>query len=121
MRFTLIPILVISLCATAALLMWTPPADAVEYGFRHDPMKWVENDTSLPGALARTFVFERPKEGDQRSLALTRSARTNTPSRWGRIAGSRRVAAAPTPTLTTRAATRTLQPRWPIRGSFSSR
>jgi beta-lactamase regulating signal transducer with metallopeptidase domain len=36
----------------------------VEYGFRHDPIGWVESDRSVQGAMVRTFVFERPREGD---------------------------------------------------------
>ena len=39
-----------------------------EYGFRHDPMKFVENDATLEGALARTFVFEKPKPDDQKLI-----------------------------------------------------
>ena len=34
------------------------------YGFRHDPMQWVENDRSLQGALVRGQVFDQPGGGD---------------------------------------------------------
>jgi len=35
-----------------------------DYGFRHDPMEWVENDASLEAAMARVNVFQQSKEGD---------------------------------------------------------
>jgi hypothetical protein len=38
---------------------------AFEHGFRYDPMAWLGTDQSLQGALVRTLVYERPKEGDQ--------------------------------------------------------
>jgi hypothetical protein len=34
------------------------------YGFRHDPMQFVEHDRTFEGAAVRTFVFERPADGD---------------------------------------------------------
>ena len=37
----------------------------LRYGFRYDPMEFVENDRSLQGALVRTQVFLRPAEGDE--------------------------------------------------------
>jgi hypothetical protein len=37
----------------------------LKYGFRHDPMKWVQSDTSLQGALVRTTVLNQPRAGDQ--------------------------------------------------------
>ena len=40
----------------------------LRYGFRYDPMKFVENDRSLQGAMVRTFVFHRPQEGDSEVL-----------------------------------------------------
>jgi hypothetical protein len=38
------------------------------YGFRHDPMKFVEGDESLQGALVRTFVFQRSSLRDQKII-----------------------------------------------------
>jgi len=35
------------------------------HGFRHDPMGFVETDRTLQGAMVRTFVFNRPQEGDR--------------------------------------------------------
>jgi hypothetical protein len=35
-----------------------------EYGFRYDPMKFVESDDGLQGAQLRTFLFDCPREGD---------------------------------------------------------
>lgn len=40
----------------------------LKYGFRHDPMEWVENDQSLGGAKVRTLVFGKPNPGDQELL-----------------------------------------------------
>ena len=37
-------------------------------GFRYDPMKWVENDQTLEGALVRARVFQKPKPGDKAIL-----------------------------------------------------
>jgi len=39
-----------------------------EYGFRHDPVRFVENDKSLQGAMVRTFVFEKPKPDDKKLI-----------------------------------------------------
>ena len=63
-----------------ACLLFVAPAETVEkeaptvgatdtiaigkYGFRHDPMAWVEADTSLQAALVRTRVFYKPIAGD---------------------------------------------------------
>jgi len=41
---------------------------ASEYGFRYDPMNFADNARSLDGVLVRTFVFERPTEGDRQLL-----------------------------------------------------
>ena len=38
------------------------------YGFRHDPMAWVENDGSLQAALVRKLVFDRASEGDEQTI-----------------------------------------------------
>jgi beta-lactamase regulating signal transducer with metallopeptidase domain len=38
--------------------------EAFRYGFRVDPMEFVSKDRSLQGALVRSFVFQRPAEGD---------------------------------------------------------
>ena len=35
-----------------------------KYGFRCDPMEWVENDESLQGAQVRSVVLGSPKPGD---------------------------------------------------------
>ncbi|MDP6777836.1 MAG: hypothetical protein QGI83_13840 [Candidatus Latescibacteria bacterium] len=40
-----------------------------EYGFRYDPMAFVEKDEGLQGALIRTFVFDRPREEDRALLS----------------------------------------------------
>jgi len=40
----------------------------LRHGFRHDPMQFVESDRSLQGAMARTFVFQRPQTGDKQIL-----------------------------------------------------
>jgi len=39
-----------------------------QYGFRHDPMRFVESDRSLQGARVRTFVFAKPKRGDRKAI-----------------------------------------------------
>lgn len=36
----------------------------LKYGFRYDPMEWVENDSSEQGALTRTLVLDRPTAAD---------------------------------------------------------
>ena len=40
-------------------------APILNYGFRHDPMAFVENNPSFEAADVRTFVFNRPREGDR--------------------------------------------------------
>jgi|TARA_Y100000310_G_scaffold336490_1_gene421160 hypothetical protein len=40
-----------------------------EYGFRYDPMHWVENDPSLHAAEVRRLVFETPKPQDKQVFA----------------------------------------------------
>ncbi|MGD2175604.1 MAG: M56 family metallopeptidase, partial [Candidatus Brocadiaceae bacterium] len=42
--------------------------DSLRYGFRRDPMEWVGSDESLQAAMVRTFVFERPADGDAELL-----------------------------------------------------
>ncbi|MFC1601644.1 YncE family protein [Candidatus Sumerlaeota bacterium] len=39
------------------------------YGFRHDPMKWVESSKSLQAAQVRTVIFAKPQAGDADLLA----------------------------------------------------
>ncbi|MHC4249701.1 MAG: hypothetical protein ACYS9X_11300 [Planctomycetota bacterium] len=39
--------------------------ESIRYGFRYDPMKFVEEGTGLQAALVRKQVFGRPKEGDE--------------------------------------------------------
>ncbi len=41
---------------------------ASEYGFRYDPMNFADNARSMDGVLVRTFVLERPTEGDRQLL-----------------------------------------------------
>ena len=36
----------------------------LKYGFRYDPMKWVETNTSPEAAQLRTFVLKTPQPGD---------------------------------------------------------
>ena len=43
-------------------------AHGIRYGFRYDPMEWVQNDESLDAAKVRTFVFKQPKAGDRDQL-----------------------------------------------------
>ena len=38
------------------------------YGFRHDPMKWINESESVPAAQVRTFCLKRPKPGDKAIL-----------------------------------------------------
>jgi len=40
----------------------------LKYGFRYDPMKWVETNTSVEAAQLRTFVFKKPQPGDAELL-----------------------------------------------------
>ena len=42
----------------------TMAEEGLKYGFRYDPMKFVESDRSLQGALLRTLVLDSPKPGD---------------------------------------------------------
>jgi len=44
-------------------------AEAHEYGFRHDPIAFVEGSDSLEAAMARRLVFDSPKPGDEEILA----------------------------------------------------
>ena len=39
-----------------------------QHGFRHDPMKWAQNDSSLQAAMVRRVVIATPKPGDQKIL-----------------------------------------------------
>ena len=39
-----------------------------KYGFRYDPMAFVEKDRSLQGALVRTLVLAKPKRGDKKLI-----------------------------------------------------
>ena len=38
------------------------------YGFRYEPMQFVENDASLQGAIVRAFVFKQPKDDDEKII-----------------------------------------------------
>lgn len=40
----------------------------LKYGFRYDPMRWVESDESLRGTIVRKLVLGKPKAGDQALL-----------------------------------------------------
>lgn len=42
---------------------------AMEYGFRHDPMRYVEESNSLEAARVRRDVFGKSLEGDQATIA----------------------------------------------------
>jgi RNA polymerase sigma-70 factor (ECF subfamily) len=42
--------------------------EAFRHGFRQDPMQFLDSDQSLQGAMARTFVFQSPLEGDRQIL-----------------------------------------------------
>jgi len=42
---------------------------ALRYGFRYDPLQFVERDTGLQGALVRTFVFGRSQQADAKLIA----------------------------------------------------
>ena len=39
------------------------------YGFRVDPMKWVQSGTGFEAAKCRTLVFDMAKKGDQGLIA----------------------------------------------------
>ena len=51
--------------AESAVSPSTKASDIGKYGFRYDPMKWVQMDKTLQGALVRTRVFHRPQAGDE--------------------------------------------------------
>lgn len=38
------------------------------HGFRYDPMEFAKTDRTLQGAMVRTFVFNRPEDGDKQVL-----------------------------------------------------
>lgn len=42
--------------------------EGLEYGFRYDPMKWIEESGSVQAAQVRALLLERPKEGDKETL-----------------------------------------------------
>ena len=70
MRF---PLLVVCLSVTTtagrlAIAQEKTPNVALEYGFRYDPMEFVENSDALQGALVRRYVFRTPKPGDEAIL-----------------------------------------------------
>ena len=46
-----------------------PKESVVGYGFRYDPIRWAENDTSLHAAEVRRFVLGRPNPEDQEIFA----------------------------------------------------
>ena len=39
-----------------------------QFGFRIDPMKWVENDQSLRGAVVRKQVFNKGSPDDRKTI-----------------------------------------------------
>jgi hypothetical protein len=43
--------------------------ESIRYGFRHDPMKWVDESGSLQAALVRKHVFGRARPGDEELFA----------------------------------------------------
>jgi len=46
----------------------TAMSEPFQYGFRYDPMAWVENNTSLQAARVRAIVFGAPNPGDREML-----------------------------------------------------
>jgi len=40
----------------------------LKYGFRYDPIPWIENDDSVWAALARLNFLEQPREGDDKII-----------------------------------------------------
>ncbi|MHC4984757.1 MAG: hypothetical protein ACYTFO_01240, partial [Planctomycetota bacterium] len=46
----------------------TVVSNPLQYGFRYDPMEWVESATSLQAALIRKVVFNSPNPGDREML-----------------------------------------------------
>ena len=69
------------LCAAGCLLLAAAASSAeqaadatkaastdLRYGFRHDPMTFVEKDTSLQGAAVRKTVLGKPRPGDGKIL-----------------------------------------------------
>ena len=48
-------------------LMATDPQE-FRYGFRYDPMEFVESDRSLQGAMVRALVFQEARQGDKEIL-----------------------------------------------------
>jgi len=52
----------------AALAGEEPSEPALTHGFRHDPMKFVNESTAVPAALVRRDVFRKPKAGDEAIL-----------------------------------------------------
>lgn len=45
-----------------------PASKPFAFGLRHDPMKWLESDKTLQGALVRTFAFKNVGPGDEQIL-----------------------------------------------------
>ena len=43
-------------------------SNQLDYGFRNDPMQFVENDPSLEGAVVRTLVFKETRPGDEKLI-----------------------------------------------------
>ncbi|GAH75262.1 unnamed protein product, partial [marine sediment metagenome] len=39
-----------------------------KYGFRYDPMTWVERDRSLQGAMVRSLILDQPRDDDGDAL-----------------------------------------------------
>lgn len=37
----------------------------LKYGFRYDPISWIDNDGSVRGALARLNFLNEPRDGDE--------------------------------------------------------
>lgn len=44
------------------------PMKDTNYGFRYDPMKWIDSNETLQGALVRTLALKKPHEGDQQLI-----------------------------------------------------
>ncbi|MAF10648.1 hypothetical protein CMK11_09365, partial [Candidatus Poribacteria bacterium] len=61
----------LALCATAATATArgeTMDTTDLRYGFRHDPMKFVEESDTLQAAIVRKFVFDRATPRDEELL-----------------------------------------------------
>ena len=64
----------------------------IRYGFRHDPMAWVETSASLQAAMARCSVLKAPKEGDAgliRAEIMKDQAKREEQAKKGKVGAGR--------------------------------